>query len=51
MIYTKDLQDSMTDKEYWQCFNPKHWDRDTWAGGVSAIVMLFICYFLIAIFH
>lgn len=25
----------MTDREYWACYNPKNWDKDTWIGGAE----------------
>lgn len=41
----------MTDKEYWQCFNPKHWDKDTWIGGALCVAWMALSYFAIIIFH
>lgn len=41
----------MTDKEYWKCYNPKHWDKDTWVCGALTVVAMFMLYFIIVIFH
>ena len=41
----------MTDKEYWACYNPKNWDKETWAGGAMVVAMFVLSYVVINIFY
>lgn len=41
----------MTDDEYWACYNPKNWDKDTWISGACVAVMFLVCYLAINIFY
>ena len=41
----------MKEKEFWACYNPKNWDKETWAGGAMVAVMLVLSYVLINIFY
>lgn len=41
----------MTDEEYWACYNPKNWDKDTLAGGAMVVAMLVLTYLIINIFY